>query len=174
MPDGLELQERLDLGRALLVGGRANDPLDVLGGQPLELRGVSRDTRHIDRVDVHVPCEPGSELVSESREDVHGAARKVGRRERLRQFDRGRGMLLGGDRDHGVSPDERRRETRNETAEGRLGGRENCNDPRWLGNGEVEVGTGDRIRASEHLRDLVRPARVPDYAIDRGFNLLPA
>ena len=38
VPDGLQLEERLDLPRALRVGRRADDALDVVRGQPLELR----------------------------------------------------------------------------------------------------------------------------------------
>src|SRR6266536_6716032 len=32
---------------------------------------------------------------------------------------------------------------------------------------EVEIGAGDRVGGAQHLRDLVRPAGVPDPAVDR-------
>ena len=41
MPDGLELEERRDLPRALLAAG-ADDALDVVGGEHLELRRCRR------------------------------------------------------------------------------------------------------------------------------------
>lgn len=39
-----------------------------------------------------------------------------------------------------------------------------------LRGGEVEEGAGDRVGAARDLGDLVRPARVPDPAVDRGVH----
>src|SRR5207237_5455240 len=39
---------------------------------------------------------------------------------------------------------------------------------------EIEVRPGDGIRAAEHLRQLVRPARVPDDTVDRALDLVTA
>ena len=54
MPHGLQLQEALDLPRALAVHRSADDSLDVLGGEPLELArvavGAAEVERAIDRV----------------------------------------------------------------------------------------------------------------------------
>ena len=73
-----------------------------------------------------------------------------------------------------VAADERRREPGDEAAERRLVGREDRDDAGRLGEGEVEVRPGDRVRGADHLRELVRPARVPDDAVDRGLDLLLA
>ena len=64
------------------------------------------------------------------------------------------------------------RETRPASA-GSSGAR-TATTPVGSGNGEVEVRAGDRVRGAEHLRELVRPARVPDDAVDRRLDLLLA
>ncbi len=63
---------------------------------------------------------------------------------------------------------------RDEPLERGLVGREDPDDAGRLRDREVEVRPGDRVRPAEHLRELVRPARVPDHAIDRGVDLLRA
>ena len=45
VPDGLQLEEAGDLPRALVVGRAADDALDVLGREPLELRDVAVGAR---------------------------------------------------------------------------------------------------------------------------------
>src|SRR5439155_5614282 len=45
---------------------------------------------------------------------------------------------------------------------------------RRLRHGEVEVGSRDRVRRADDLRELIRPARVPNNAIDRPLDLVPA
>ena len=45
--------------------------------------------------------------------------------------------------------------------------------PGRLGAREVEVRPGDRVGAAVHLGDLVRPAGVPDPAVDRGVHRAP-
>ena len=54
VPDGLQLEERCGFPRALRVGGRVDDPLDVFGGEPLEFRAGPVGAGEVDRVDVHV------------------------------------------------------------------------------------------------------------------------
>ena len=46
--------------------------------------------------------------------------------------------------------------------------------PVGSGSGEVEVRARDGIRRAEHLRELVRPARVPDDPVDRALDLFAA
>src|SRR5438094_837320 len=62
MPYGLHLQERGDLPWALPIGPAANDSLDVLCREPLELRRLAVGAGEVERVHVHVPREPGGEL----------------------------------------------------------------------------------------------------------------
>src|SRR5512132_2491005 len=69
VPDGLELEEGRDLPRALVVGRTADDALDVLGGQPLELGDVPVSASDVDRVHVHVPREPRRQLLVQARDD---------------------------------------------------------------------------------------------------------
>ena len=64
---------------------RADDALDVLGSEPLELGRVALHARDVDRVDVHVPGQPGRELVCEAREDVDGAGWEDPRSRALRR-----------------------------------------------------------------------------------------
>src|SRR4051794_36407571 len=87
MPDGLQLEERRDLPRALLVRGAVDDPLHVLCGQLLELLGLTVRTREVDRVDVHVPGKPGRELFPVAREEVYDAAGDIGRGKHLGELD---------------------------------------------------------------------------------------
>src|SRR6266849_920182 len=54
MPDGLQLEERGDVVRALRIGAAANDPLDVLRAELFQVRGVAVGPREIERGDVHV------------------------------------------------------------------------------------------------------------------------
>ena len=62
----------------------------------------------VDRVHVHVPGEPGRELVAEPGEDVDGAAGDVRGGERLGELDGGERVGLRGDGDDRVPADERR------------------------------------------------------------------
>ena len=162
VPDRLRLEEAVDLPRALRVGRRADDALDVLRREPHEVGRVAVRAGEVDRVHVHVPGEPGRELVARAGEDVDRARGDVGGRERLGELDRRERVLLGGDRDDGVAADERRDDAADEAAERRLVRRERRDYAGRLGDAEVEVRPGDGVRAAEHLRELVRPARVPD------------
>src|SRR5207247_5089302 len=110
VPDGLELEKRLDLPGALGLGRRANDPFDVFSGELLELAGRPVCAGEVDGVHVHVPGEPGRKLVAEAGEEVRCASGAIRGRERLCQLDRGEWMELRGDRDTRVSADERRHE----------------------------------------------------------------
>ena len=172
MPDRLELEERLDLPRALRVGRRAHDALDVLRGEPLELGVVP--SAPVTSIAFTSMC-PASHGASSSRKPVRMLTAPAGTSDvasASRELDRGQRVSLRGDRDDGVPADERREDPRHEPAEGGLRRREHGDDAGRLRHGEVEVRAGDRIRAPEHLRELVRPARVPDDAIDRRVDLL--
>src|SRR2546430_1617707 len=174
VPDGLELEEAGDLPGALTVGGAVDDPLHVGGRRALELGDVAVGTRQVERVDVHVRREHRCELALQAGEDVHDAAGDVGGGERLGELHRRERPRLRGDGDDGVPADERRQESRDEPEERRLFRAEDADDAGRLGHGEVEVRPGDGGRGAEHLRQLVRPARVPDDAVDRSLDLRPA
>ncbi len=118
---------------------------------------------------------PASQGASSSRkpgEDVDRTAGKVGRRERLGQLDRRQRVGLGRNRDDRVAADEGRKDAGDEAAERGLRRSEDGDDTGGLRHGEVEVRAGDRVRAPEHLRQLVGPPRVPDDAVDRRVDLL--
>src|SRR5919197_476149 len=117
MPDRLELQEGLDLPRALHIRTGAHDALHVLGSELLELGNRTVRTREIDRVDVHVTGEPGCQLIAEAGEDIDGTGGEVRGRERLRELDRRQRVQLGGDRDDCVPADERRWYPRDDSGE---------------------------------------------------------
>src|SRR2546421_3436622 len=78
VPDGLQLEERLDLPRALVVRLPVYDALDVVGGEPLQLGARAVGAREVERVDVHVAGEPGRQLLLVAREDVDDAAGELG------------------------------------------------------------------------------------------------
>ena len=128
--------------------------------------------RHVDRVHVHVPGEPGRKLVAEPGEDVDRPSRKVGGRQRFGKVYGRERMDLRRDGDDCVASHERRHDPGHEPEERRLTRSEDGDDAGRLRHREVEVGAGDGIRAAEDLRHLVRPARVPDDTIDRGLDLL--
>ena len=83
-------------------------------------------------------------------------------------------MVVGRDHDDGVAAHDGRRKTGDEAVERGLVGREDRDHAGRLGDGEVEVRAGNGIRRAEHLGELVRPARVPDDAIDRALDLTTA
>ena len=65
VPDRLELDECRDLGKMLLSRSGAMDPLDVVGSRALGLGDeVVGTAREVDRVHIHVSCEPRDELGS--------------------------------------------------------------------------------------------------------------
>src|ERR1700745_3037311 len=68
VPDGLELEERRDLPRALGVRLPVDDPLDVVCRGPLEVGRVAVGAREVEGVDVHVGGEPRGELAAPARE----------------------------------------------------------------------------------------------------------
>src|SRR5919197_1192618 len=171
VPDRLELEEGQDLPRALGVGGAVDDALDVRGGGALELGDVAVRTGQVERVHVHVGREHRRELPLQTGEDVNDAAGDIGGGVRLGELDRSERPRLRGDGDDGVPADERRQEARDEPEQRRLLGAEDADDAGRLGHGEVEVRPGDGVRGAEHLGELVRPARVPDDAVDRLLDL---
>ena len=139
----------------------------------LELRGLVAGARDVDRVHVHVRGEDGAELGAIAGEEVDDAAGQIGRRDRLRELERRERRRLGRDDDGSVAAHDHRRDPRDEPFERRLLGCEHRDDAGRLRDGEVEVRPGDRVRAAEHLRQLVGPAGVPDDPIDRAFDLAP-
>jgi hypothetical protein len=148
-----------------------DDALDVVGGQALELLALVARAREVDRVHVHVPGEHPAELVLPAGEDVDDPARNVRSSENLGEGHRRKRALLRGD-DHGrVAADDDRGEARNEPGKTRLFGRDDADDAGRLWHREVEVRAGDGVRRAEHLRELVRPPRVPDPGVDRGVDL---
>src|SRR5436305_1690765 len=74
VPHRLQLEEGGDLPRALSVGAPADDALDVLCCEALELRPVTVGAAEVDRVDVHVGREHRAELRVVAREEVDDAA----------------------------------------------------------------------------------------------------
>src|SRR3954452_12118846 len=166
MPDGFELEEGRDLPRALVVRGASDDTLHVLRGELFELLALPVRAREIERVDVHVPGEPRRELVALTREQVDDAPRNVRGREHLGQLDSGERIGPGGDDDGRVAADDRGRDPRDQACERRLVRGEDPDDTGRLGKREVEVRPRDRIRRTEHLRELVGPAGVPDKTVD--------
>src|SRR3954465_4152001 len=96
VPDGLQLQEARDLPGALIVGGAADDTLDVVRGESPELGDLAVGAGDVERVHVHVRGEHRPELLAVAGEDVDDAARHVGRGERLGQLDRPEPMRPGG------------------------------------------------------------------------------
>ena len=146
----------------------ARDALDgVRGGLLGGLPEVVRDPPPVDGVDVHVRGERWHELRPVAGEDVDDAARDVRGREHLGERDRGQRPRLRGEDDGDVAAREDGREPRHEAEERAPLGRDDADDASRLGDREVEVRGADGVRRAQHLGDLVRPARVPDPAIDR-------
>ena len=83
-------------------------------------------------------------------------------------------MRFGSDRDDRIPSGQRGYDARDETKQRWLVGGEDRDDAGGLGHGEVEILTRDGIRRAEHLRELVRPAGVPDDPIDRLLDLVTA
>ena len=83
-------------------------------------------------------------------------------------------MRLRREHDGSVAAHEYRSNTGDEPEQRRLVRDDDSDDARRLRQREVEVRPGDGIRRAEHLRELVRPARVPDDPVDRTLNLLAA
>src|SRR6266498_5224747 len=81
---------------------------------------------------------------------------------------------LRGDGDDHVPARQRRQDARDEAEQRRLVRREDGDDTGRLGDREVEVGARDGIRRAQHLRELVRPTRIPDDPIDAALDLRTA
>src|SRR5580765_5699934 len=120
MPDGFELEEGGDLPRALAVWGAVDDPLHVLRGELLELRSLAVGAREVEGVDVHVPREPGAQLLAVAGQEVDDPAGHIRGGQHLGQLDRGERMGPGGYDDGRVPPDDHRRHSRDEAQERRL------------------------------------------------------
>src|SRR5687768_13674471 len=88
MPDGLELEERGYVIRALAIRFPTHDALHVLRTKALELRDVAVATGEVERGHIHVRREPRRELLPEAGEDVDDARRNVGGGETFRELDR--------------------------------------------------------------------------------------
>src|SRR5262245_4821024 len=174
VPHGLELEEGGDLPRALSVGVAADDTLDVFSCRTLEVRRIAIRTRQVECVHVHVSCKPRSQLAAMSGQEIDNTARHVRRRKRLGELDCRERPRLRRDGDHNVAADQSGQDARQEPEERRLVRRDHGDDPGRLGHGEVEIRAGNRVRAAEHLGQLVRPARVPHDAIDAALDLFAA
>src|SRR5688572_5081566 len=109
MPDGLELEERRDVVRALAIRVPAHDALHVLRTKTLERRRVSVTAGEIERGHVHMRRELRRELLPQSGEDVDDARRNVGGGETLGELDRDERMRLRRDDDGGVAAHDDRR-----------------------------------------------------------------
>ena len=116
-------------------------------------------------------CEPRQQLAALAADDVDDARRKVAGGEHLGKCQRGQGPVLWRKGDDDVAPAERRRQAPDESRQGRRLGRHDPDDAGGLGDGEVEVGPGDRVDRAGDLRQLVGPARVPDQGLDRLLEL---
>ena len=115
--------------------------------------------RDVDRVHVHVRGEDRRQLGAVAGQQVDDPAGQVGGRDRLGELERRERRRLRGDDDRGVPAHDHRSDPRDEPLERRRLGSENRDDAGRLGHGEVEVRPGDGVRAAEHLRQLVGPAR---------------
>src|SRR5688572_4386396 len=114
VPDRLQLEEVGDVPRALVVRLAAHDALDVLGSEALQLLRLSVRAGEVDRVQVHVPGEPGRELVAMTGEEVDDTGWDVRRGEHLGELDRGERRGLGGDDHRCVSADDGGRDPRDQ------------------------------------------------------------
>ncbi len=116
--------------------------------------------------------EHGRELVAEPGEDVDDAARA---RRRWRSPRRARSPRAG------ASPTRRRRRRCRRRARARAArrarrararsGATTATTPVGSGTVKLKYGPATGFDAAEHLRELVRPARVPDDAVDRALDL---
>jgi hypothetical protein len=106
--------------------------------------------------------------------EVDDTSGHVARRKHLCELDRCQRLRLRCERDDGVAADDGGCDARDEAEQRRLVRGDDPHDTRGLGHGEVEVGAGDRVRRPEHLRELVREARVPDPAVDGALDLVAA
>src|SRR5262245_12028106 len=88
VPDGLELEERGDLPRALRVRLAVHDALDVVRRRALEVRRAAVGAREVERVHIHMRGKPRRKLPAPAGKEVDDAARDVGGRERLGELDR--------------------------------------------------------------------------------------
>src|SRR4051812_38604931 len=70
VPHGFELQEARDLPWALDVGAAANDPLDVVGRELLELGRRAVGAAEIDRIHVHMRGERRCDVGTTARKNV--------------------------------------------------------------------------------------------------------
>ena len=176
VPDGLGLEEprhpvgALVEGPVGLGGRRSQHPLEVLRGRLLERRGtlgLPGGTGQVDGVDVHVRGQPGSGGGVVSGEHVDHSTGYVGGGQHLGERHCGQRTVVGAQHHGRVAGDDHRRDHRDQAEERRLLRRQHRDDAGRLGAGEVEVRSGNRVGVADDLADLVRPAGVPDQAVDR-------
>ena len=147
----------------------AREALDVVGGELLGLECASRRGRPTCRGRRRRRGRRGPARAPRLKpgQDVDDAARHVGRGEDLGQGD-GRQRAASRDAMSTTAlPVTSGGASRDDEAEQRRGLRgDDADDAGRLGDREVEVRRGDRVRRAEDLGDLVRPAGVPDPAVD--------
>ena len=141
--------------------------LDVVRREALELGAVAVRAGEVERVHVHVRGEHRRELVllpvrtfttPPGTSDVASTSASV---------TAASGRCSDATTTAAFPPDEGRRERARRARRARLSsGAMIADDADRLRDREVEVRPGDGVRRAEHLRELVRPARVPDPAVD--------
>ena len=142
-------------------------PLHVPGREPFQVRPVRRGRAgQVDRVDVLVRGQHRGQFPQPPGQHVDHAARHIRGGQHLGQADRGQHRRAA-DGQHGrVAGGDDRREHADQAEQSGLRWREHRHDPGRLGHAEVEVRARHRVGAPGDLRDLVRPARIPDPPVD--------
>ena len=168
VPDGLQLEEGGDLPRALRVGTAADDALDVVGREPLELGASPLGAGEVDRVHVHVRGEPRRELGAVAGEQVddaagHVAASRAPRRARSPRA----GCVSDATATTAFPPTSAGASRETRPSSGGSSGASDRDDAGRLRHREVEVRAGDRVRAAEHLRRACPPS--PAYQTMRSI-----
>ena len=174
VPDGLELEEARDRPGALLVRGAVDDPLDVVGREPLELR--RRPSAPVTSI-AFTSMWPASIGASSSRWPVRTLTTPPGTSE-VAIASASSIAASGCDSEArttaALPPTSTgaRRETRPPSA-GSSGARM-ATTPVGSGTEKLKYGPATGFEEPSTCAQLVRPARVPDDAVDRGLDLLLA
>ena len=156
VPDGLDLHERRDLVGAL---GGVGERVDVAGPDARasrsrrRARSASAPGRRATPVTSIAftsmcPASHGTSSARQPGEDVHDAAGDVRGREHLGERHRGQRRRLAREDDRRVPAHDRRRQPRDEAEQRLLPRRDDADHARRLGDREVEVRAGDRVRAA--------------------------
>ena len=166
-------RKRGDLPRALRRRRAADDALDVLGREPLELRRVAVGAAR--RRSRSRPCAPASHGASSARWPVRMLTTPPGTSEvasTSASSIAASGCVSEATTTTALPPTiaGASRETR--PSERRLVRREDRRRRRSApGTVKLKYGPATGFDAAEHLRELVGPARVPDHAVDRALDL---